>query len=130
MNTTVRHRREGKHTGQDFAFFFIDELEMIIREWIGLTYHRRRHRALVIPEVPGLKLSPLDMFDHGVARAGHLRIPARPSFALHFLEQACSPSVHGASGRSPWTRTTSGRSTSSGRTIPGTPSYADTWESR
>ncbi|MFJ1730870.1 hypothetical protein [Streptomyces sp. NPDC088254] len=73
---------------EDFAFFFIDELEMIIREWIGLTYHRRRHRGLVIPEVPGLKLSPLDMFDPGVARAGNLRIPARPNFALHFLEQA------------------------------------------
>lgn len=72
---------------EDFAFFFIDELELIIREWIGLTYHRRRHKGLVIPEVPGLKLSPLDMFDHGIARAGRLRIPARPNFALHFLEQ-------------------------------------------
>ncbi|MER6112829.1 integrase [Streptomyces hirsutus] len=73
---------------EDFAFFFIDELEMIIREWVDLTYHCRRHRGLVIPEVPGLKLSPLDMFDHGVARAGNLRIPARRNFALHFLEQA------------------------------------------
>lgn len=53
---------------EDEAFFFIDELEAIIREWISQIYHRRHHRGLCVPEVPGLKLSPLDMFEHGVTR--------------------------------------------------------------
>ncbi|MFE2687436.1 integrase [Streptomyces mirabilis] len=72
---------------EDEAFFFIDELEAIIREWITRIYHRRHHRGLCVPEVPGLKLSPLDMFEHGVTRAGPLRIPARPHLALEFLEE-------------------------------------------
>ncbi|MEU2716316.1 Mu transposase C-terminal domain-containing protein [Streptomyces sp. NPDC007205] len=69
------------------SYFFLDELEAIIREWITQIYHRRHHRGLAIPEVPGLKLSPLEMFEHGVTRAGPLRIPARPHLALEFLEE-------------------------------------------
>ncbi|NEA59351.1 transposase family protein [Streptomyces sp. SID13666] len=79
---------------EDEAFFFIDELEAIIREWIARIYHRRHHRGLCIPEVPGLKLSPLDMFEHGVTRAGPLRIPARPNLALEFLEEERVPIHH------------------------------------
>jgi transposase InsO family protein len=66
------------------AFFFLDELEQIIREWIGL-YHRRAHRSLRIAQVPGLRLSPLEMFEHGVHRAGWLQIPWRPDTAYDFL---------------------------------------------
>ncbi len=79
---------------EDEAFFFIDELEAIIREWITQIYHRRHHRGLCVPEVPGLKLSPLDMFEHGVTRAGPLRIPARPNLALEFLEEERVPIHH------------------------------------
>ncbi|MFC1408802.1 integrase [Streptacidiphilus sp. N1-12] len=76
------------------AFFFIDELEAIIREWISQVYHRRHHRGLVVPEVPGLKLSPLEMFEHGVNRAGPLRIPSRPDLALEFLEEVRTSIQH------------------------------------
>ncbi|WP_327370733.1 integrase [Streptomyces sp. NBC_01217] len=79
---------------EDEAFFFVDELEAIIREWITTVYHRRHHRGLCIPEVPGLKLSPLDMFEHGVTRAGPLRIPLRPHLALDFLEESRVPIHH------------------------------------
>lgn len=79
---------------EDEAYFFIDELETIIREWITLVYHRRHHRGLCVPEVPGLKLSPLQMFEHGVTRAGPLRIPARPHLALEFLEEVCTTIQH------------------------------------
>jgi hypothetical protein len=68
------------------SFFFLDELEMIIREWTQLVYHRRPHRGLCIPEVPGLDVSPLEMFAHGVKRAGYLSIPARPDLAYDFLD--------------------------------------------
>ncbi|MFF1690826.1 integrase [Streptomyces sp. NPDC058254] len=79
---------------EEEAFFFIDELEAIIREWITRIYHRRRHHGLCVPEVPGLQVSPLDMFEHGVTRAGLLRIPARPSLALEFLEEERVPIHH------------------------------------
>ncbi|MFE4330043.1 helix-turn-helix domain-containing protein [Streptomyces sp. NPDC056831] len=79
---------------EDEAYFFLDELEMIIREWITLIYHRRHHRGLTVPEVPGLKLSPLEMFEHGVMRAGPLRIPSRPGLAFEFLEEEWCPIHH------------------------------------
>jgi transposase InsO family protein len=70
---------------EDEAFFFLDELEQVIREWTGL-YHRSRHRGLAVPEFPGLELSPLEMLEHGITRAGPLMIPHRPEMALEFLE--------------------------------------------
>ncbi len=76
---------------EEEAYFFLDELEAIIREWITLVYHRRVHRGLTVPEVPGLKLSPLEMFEHGVTRAGPLRIPSRPGLAFEFLEEEWCP---------------------------------------
>lgn len=79
---------------EDEAFFFLDELEAVIRDWITTVYHRRHHRGLCVPEVPGLKLSPLEMFEHGVTRAGPLRIPLRPQLALDFLEEFRVPIHH------------------------------------
>jgi hypothetical protein len=70
---------------EDEAFFFLDELEQVIREWTGV-YHRSRHRGLAVPEFPGLELSPLEMLEHGITRAGPLMIPHRPEMALEFLE--------------------------------------------
>jgi transposase InsO family protein len=68
------------------AYFFLDELEELIRQWIATVYHRDAHAGLCIPEVPGLELSPLDMYGHGVSRAGYLQIPARPDLAFDFLK--------------------------------------------
>jgi len=71
---------------EQHAFFFLDELDAIIREWIGSCYHVRAHRGLTVPEIPGLALSPLDMYEHGVHRAGYLSIPDRPDLAYDFLQ--------------------------------------------
>ncbi len=67
------------------AFFFIDELETIIREWIAMIYHNRPHDSLFDPRVPGLKLSPADMFEYGVAAAGYIEAPRDPDLAYEFL---------------------------------------------
>jgi len=50
------------------AFFYLDELEAIIREWVAMVYHHRPHESLIDPHVPGLRMSPAQMFEHGVAR--------------------------------------------------------------
>ena len=128
------------------AFFFLDELEAVIRDWISRVYHRCHHRGLVIPEVPGLKLSPLEMFEHGVtgrARCGSrsgrtwrwssCKRPARPSSTTASRSTACATTGRHStttatgpaltaermpeSGRSQWIPETSGRCTSK---IPGT----------
>jgi transposase InsO family protein len=70
------------------AYFFIDELEQVIREWITTIYHCRAHRGLVEPQVSGLHVSPAEMFEAGLARAGRLRIPAHPGLAFDFLPVA------------------------------------------
>lgn len=70
------------------AYFFLDELERVIREWITGIYHQRPHAGLVAPGLPGLSWSPAEMFDEGVAKAGGLRIPAHPGLVLDFLPTA------------------------------------------
>ncbi|MGI8808339.1 MAG: integrase [Acidimicrobiales bacterium] len=67
------------------AYFFVDELERVIREWVATIYHQRPHDGLVDPAVPGLHYSPLEMFEHGVARCGRLRVPARADLVYDFL---------------------------------------------
>ena len=66
--------RRGKDREQQ-AFYFLGELEQIIRRWTAECYHRQPHAGLCVPEVPGLEVSPLEMFAHGIARAG---LPAGP----------------------------------------------------
>lgn len=54
------------------AFLYIDEIEAIIRTWVATVYHNRPHDSLVDPAVPGHHLSPAEMFQHGVERAGYI----------------------------------------------------------
>ncbi|MEU9808571.1 transposase [Mycobacterium sp. NPDC050853] len=70
------------------AFFYLDELEAIIREWVAVVYHHRPHDGLVETGVPGLALSPAMMFEHGVARAGYIEAPRDPDLAYEFLNIA------------------------------------------
>ena len=74
----------GEHP-EELAYYFVDELEQIIREWVAERYHRRPHHGLVLAEVPGLDLCPNDAFEIGVARAGRMLVPARADLAYDFL---------------------------------------------
>jgi hypothetical protein len=67
------------------AFFFLDELEAIVREWVATVYHCKPHSSLVDPHLPTLKMSPAQMFEHGVARAGYIEAPRDPGLAYEFL---------------------------------------------
>jgi putative transposase len=73
---------------EDAAFLFVHEVEDAIREWVALIYHRTKHDGLVVPQWPHLPLSPNEMFEIGVAKAGLLRIPASPSLGYDFLQVA------------------------------------------
>jgi len=77
--------RRGKNPEQQ-AFYFLHELEQIVLQWTAECYHRQPHDGLCLPEVPGLQLSPLEMFAHGAARAGFLQVPARPDLVFDFLK--------------------------------------------
>jgi transposase InsO family protein len=79
---------------EDQAFFFLHELEAIIREWVACTYHHRPHRGLVDAHVPGLKLSPAAMFEHGIARSGYIEVPRDPALGFEFLKTEWRPTHH------------------------------------
>jgi len=68
------------------AFFYLDELEAIIREWVATVYHHRPHGSLIDPHVPGFEMSPVTMFEHGIARAGYIEAPRDPDLAYEFLK--------------------------------------------
>lgn len=75
----------GLNPEQD-AFFFLDELEAIIREWVAVVYHHRPHSSLIDPHLPKLRMSPAVMFEHGVARAGYIEAPRDPDLGFEFLK--------------------------------------------
>ncbi|KPM56995.1 transposase [Frankia sp. R43] len=73
---------------EDAAFLYLHEVERVIREWIALVYHRGKHNGLTVPEWPHLGLSPNEMYEIGVAKAGLLRIPRSPELVYDFLPVA------------------------------------------
>ncbi|MFD8970567.1 helix-turn-helix domain-containing protein [Streptomyces sp. NPDC059568] len=70
------------------AFYYLDQLEEIIREWSATVYHCRPHASLVDPGLPGLRMSPAQMFEHGMARAGYIEVPRDRDLAFEFLPTA------------------------------------------
>jgi transposase InsO family protein len=70
---------------EDFAFYFSDELEGIIRDWLVTRYHQRPHAGLCEESVPGLDLSPADMWDVLTARSPGLVVPSRSDLVYDFL---------------------------------------------
>ncbi len=74
----------GKDCEQD-AFFYLGELEAIVREWVAVVYHRRPHDSLTDPRLPGLAMSPVQRFGYGIARAGWIEVPRDPDLRLEFL---------------------------------------------
>ncbi|MEN8653816.1 Mu transposase C-terminal domain-containing protein [Streptomyces sp. 21So2-11] len=71
---------------EDQAFFYIHELEDVIRDWVAQSYHRSQHDGLVIPQWPGVELSPLEMLEAGLARAGRLRLLPSADLVFDFLQ--------------------------------------------
>ncbi len=68
------------------AFYYVTELEEIIREWVGRVYHHIAHAGLVDPLERSVSLSPAEMFERGIRAAGRIRLPARDDLVYDFLE--------------------------------------------
>lgn len=72
---------------EDKAFYYVSELETIIRDWVGI-YHQMAHRGLCDPLLPEVKLSPMEMFTRGMTAAGVMRLPSRQDLRMEFLDVA------------------------------------------
>jgi putative transposase len=68
------------------AFYYITELEHIIREWISSVYHHTKHNGLCMPSLPTERFSPIEMYEIGLARSGFLTLPARADLVYEFLK--------------------------------------------
>lgn len=78
------HSRGADPEGE--AFFYLDELEDMLRQWIAAVYHHKPHDGLIDPNIPKLRLCPAQMFDHGIARAGYIEAPRDPDLGYEFLK--------------------------------------------
>lgn len=56
------------------AFWFIDEIEVKFAEWVATFWQTRHHDGLSLPNVPDLHISPNNMFEEGISRAGFLYV--------------------------------------------------------
>ena len=74
----------GKDVESD-AFYFIDEIERYFAEWVAIYWHKRHHRGLVFPEVPRLHLSPNDLYEEGITKAGFLYVVPDPRLYYELL---------------------------------------------
>lgn len=70
------------------AFYYVSELEQLIRDWVGEVYHRSSHRGLRDPHLPKVDLSPEEMFNRGIEVSGLLRLPAADDLRYELLEVA------------------------------------------
>jgi len=62
----------GRHTqGLHFAW----ELQFELTQWVARYYNHHPHGGLHHPRAPKIKLTPAEMFAHGVSHAGHLTVP-------------------------------------------------------
>ena len=64
------------------SFYFLSELRDKFGEWVAGEWQRRHHEGIHVPELPELKMSPNDMYDLGLARAGF--VYCIPNSTLYF----------------------------------------------
>ncbi len=71
---------------QDQAFYYVSELEQILREWVGEVYHHSPHDGLPKPESPRELMTPAQAHARGMAQCGRLRLPVKEDLYYDFLE--------------------------------------------
>ncbi|MDM7829869.1 helix-turn-helix domain-containing protein [Cellulomonas edaphi] len=74
------------HAVEQGAFYYVSELEQIIREWVSTVYHHSEHAGLALPDVPRARFTPSQMFEIGLSRTGGLVLPASRELAFEFLD--------------------------------------------
>jgi hypothetical protein len=76
------------------AFYFVQELEDVFDTYVACEYHRRPHEGLQLPGQPQVRLSPNEMYEEGIARAGFVSVPASPTIWFELLPTEWRPVHH------------------------------------
>ena len=61
------------------------QLQLHIRKWIALDYHRSPHSGIVLPDQFDANLCPLEMWDSMVEMTGRIDVPQSPDLIYQFL---------------------------------------------
>jgi len=61
------------------------ELELHLRRFIALDYHRTWHQGLVLPGAPEARVTPLELFDALLDATGRIHVPQHPDLLYQFL---------------------------------------------
>jgi len=67
---------------EDDAFFFVDEIEELFAEWVATYWQPRHHQGIAFDAAPKLNLSPNEMYEEGISRAGFIFAP--PDRTLYY----------------------------------------------
>ena len=70
---------------EETAFYFIEEIEQIFAEWVVRYWQVRSHDGLHMPGAPKHRVSPNDMYEHGLAMAGFVFVPPNPDYYYELL---------------------------------------------
>jgi hypothetical protein len=67
------------------AVLFVDELRDLLMDWVVSVYQVRPHDGCRLPGAPHITVSPNQMFEEGIARAGFVMALPRPDIAIRLL---------------------------------------------
>lgn len=82
---------KGRNVGQRGSFaasqplVTAEQLQTHLRRFVALDYHRSQHSGVIVPGSPGLRLSPIDMFDVSLEATGAVTVPSRADLLYEFL---------------------------------------------
>ncbi|MDQ1248717.1 MAG: DDE-type integrase/transposase/recombinase [Actinomycetota bacterium] len=72
-------------TVEDEAFLFIDEIADRFAAWVAVEYQNAPHKGLIIPDHPGVTLTPNQVVDIDMATAGYLPVPVSQDLLVELL---------------------------------------------
>lgn len=60
---------------EDEAYHYVHELDDLFAQWVANYWQERAHNGLFLPQVPTVELTPNEMLEEGIARAGFMHVP-------------------------------------------------------
>lgn len=72
-------------TVEDEAYYSLDEIDARFAHWVVTHWQRRHNDGLIMPGLPAMNVSPNDMFNEGLARAGFMYVIADQTMYYQLL---------------------------------------------
>lgn len=70
---------------QGESYYFIDEIEEKFAGWVAAWWQRRHHAGLDLPYLPYINMSPNEMYEEGIARAGFVHMVSTENLYFELL---------------------------------------------